>query len=90
MSPTSSTSASCASRTRPPAPPPQSPSRSSAPGTIAGLRERAAELQGRLGHADALVETLRDQLSIKDRQLAKQGDQITQLIARLGMIGGAA
>jgi uncharacterized coiled-coil protein SlyX len=61
--------------------------------SITELRERAAELTGRLGHADTLVATLREQLAVKDKQLAKQAEQITALIARLGgfgSTGGAA
>lgn len=59
--------------------------------TILKLRTQAAELTGRLTHADTLVETLREQLVTKDRQLAKQADQLTQLIGRLGVVlGGGA
>ena len=41
-------------------------------------------------NADTLLDTLREQLAVKDRQIAKQTDQVTQLIARLGAFGGAA
>ena len=54
------------------------------------LKTQAAELTGRLANADTLLDTLREQLAVKDKQIAKQTDQVTQLIARLGTFGGAA
>ena len=58
--------------------------------TITALRMQVAELSGRLRHSDALVDTLRDQLGQKDKQLAKQADPVSQLIVRLGALAGAA
>ena len=61
--------------------------------SITELKERAAELTGRLGNSDTLIDTLREQLAVKDKHIAKQAEQITQLIARLGTfgtMGGAA
>jgi hypothetical protein len=58
--------------------------------TITTLKTQVAELRGRLGQADILLDTLREQLTSKDRQLAKQADQVTQLIASLGRTGRSA
>jgi uncharacterized coiled-coil protein SlyX len=58
--------------------------------TITVLRVQVGELTGRLAHADALVAALSDQLSQKDKQLAKNADHLGQLIGRLGAFGGAA
>jgi hypothetical protein len=59
----------------------------------AALREQVARLEGKLVQADLVVETLREQLGAKDKQLAKRDDQITQLTTLLGRfaaMGGAA
>lgn len=58
--------------------------------SLEALKIQVAELTGRLSLADATVETLREQLAVKDKQLGRQGDQISQLIGRLGIVGGAA
>lgn len=58
--------------------------------TITALKAQVAELTGRLSEADLVRDTLRDQLGIKDKQLAQHSGQITQLIARLGQGGGVA
>lgn len=61
--------------------------------TLTALRVQVGELTGRLGHADTLVSTLTDQLAYKDRQLATQAaqlTQLTQLLGRLAAAGGAA
>lgn len=58
-----------------------------------GLRERLAHLEGKLAQADLVIETLREQLTAKDKQLAKRDDQFTQLTSLLGRVsamGGAA
>lgn len=52
--------------------------------TVVALRVQVAELTGRLAHCDTLINTLLEQLGTKDKQLAKQADQLTQAIARLG------
>lgn len=57
------------------------------------LREQLARLEGKLAQADLVVETLREQLVTKDRQLAKRDEQftqLTQLLGRLSALGGAA
>ena len=41
--------------------------------TITELKERAAELTGRLGNSDTLVTTLREQLAVKDKQHRQAG-----------------
>lgn len=58
--------------------------------TVLSLRVELAGLTGRLNEADMVRDTLREQLSVKDRQIAQQATQITQLIARLSAAGGAA
>ena len=58
--------------------------------TITALRVQVGELTGRLAHADVLIAALSDQLTQKDRQLAKNADHLSQLIGRLGTLGGAA
>lgn len=61
--------------------------------TITALTAQVGELTGRLANTDTLVTTLRQQLDVKDKQLAKQADQVSQLttaIMRLATIGSAA
>ena len=57
------------------------------------LREQLARLEGKLAQADLVVETLREQLVTKDKQLSKRDEQFTQLthlLGRLSALGGAA
>lgn len=57
------------------------------------LREQLARLEGKLARADLVVETLREQLVTKDKQLSMRDEQFTQLthlLGRLSALGGAA
>lgn len=59
----------------------------------ADLREQLARLEGKLAQADLVVETMREQLVTKDKQLSKRDEQFTQLthlLGRLSALGGAA
>ena len=57
------------------------------------LRQQITRLEGKLDRTDLAVDILREQLSAKDKQLAKRDEQIstlTGLIGRLSAFGGAA
>ena len=58
--------------------------------TITALKTQVAELTGRLAQADLVRDTLREQLAVKDKQIAQQANQLTQILGRLGHNGGAA
>lgn len=58
--------------------------------TVTALSAQVAELTGRLSQSDLVIDTLRDQITVKDKQLNQQANQLTQLIGRLGTFGGAA
>jgi hypothetical protein len=61
--------------------------------TITALKAQVAELSGRLAESDVVRDTLREQLAVKDKQIAHQSTQLAQLtgiIGRLGQLGGAA
>jgi len=40
--------------------------------TVAALKTQVAELTGRLAHSDLVRDTLREQLAVKDKQIAQQ------------------
>lgn len=52
--------------------------------TITALKAQVGELSGRLSHSDLHIADLREQLSVKDKQLGAQVNHISQLISRLG------
>ena len=58
--------------------------------TVTAVKAQVGELIGRLAQSDLIRDTLREQLAVKDKQIAQQGTQLTQLIARFGRDGGAA
>jgi hypothetical protein len=64
--------------------------------TVTALTAQVAELTGRLAQADLVRDTLREQLAVKDKQLAQQSSQLTQLtqllgrLTQTGQLGGAA
>lgn len=62
--------------------------------TITALRLQVAELTSQVRHQGTASAALYEQLATKDKQLARQADQLTQLIGRLGAVlaatGGAA
>jgi uncharacterized coiled-coil protein SlyX len=51
--------------------------------TVTALKTQVAELTGRLAHSDLVRDTLREQLAVRDKQIAQQANQLTQLIARI-------
>lgn len=51
---------------------------------IAHLRAEIAERDGRLSYAEDLIKELKEQLSVKDKQLTQQSTQINKLADALG------
>ena len=57
---------------------------------ITALKAQVGELTGRLSESDLHRDALREQLAVKDKQIAQQAAHLTQIIAHLGQVGGAA
>lgn len=55
--------------------------------TVTVLKAQVAELTGRLAEADMVRDTLREQLAVKDKQIAQQAGHLTQLTNILGRLG---